>query len=552
MSTKHKAMLSVLSVAAAGMLAGCSTTTNSTATTSTANHQPREGGSIQLDSFSGPQNLDPAKAFDGVSEEVVLEMYNQLVTYKGSTSDIVPSVAKSWTVSPDGKTYTFNLRNAKFWNGDPVTAQSFIDEFERVLNPKTASPGEGYIDPIVVGSTAYHQGKATQISGMAAPNSQTLVIHLTEAEPFFPEILAMPIFSAVDQKYINQVGDDAFNSRSPMGSGPFKLSKISPNEVILAKNASYWQKDSHGNQLPYLNQVTININSNAQLDGMRFENGTTALFGQLTDGIPSAAYNDFLTNSKLKSDVVRNARNATFYLGLNVKMAPFNNPKVRQAAEYAIDKNQVIKLINGRGITANQPLPPGIQGYSHSLAADATYKYNQAKAKQLLKEAGYNGTPVTLYTYNDPDMVKILTAIQNDLTQVGFKVQMKPLALASYMTLNTSGKTQAFLTDWGQDYPDASDFLDSLFNTNQQPANNSTLYSNKQVDTWLNEAQTDTNQTQRLALYQQVTNQVMKDAVIVPLYYSVRTDAVQSWVHGYYVSPSLRDPLQYLWIDQNH
>jgi oligopeptide transport system substrate-binding protein len=552
----HRAALSILTITTiAGLLAGCGTQTNSSGGSTkavTTPGQPREGGSIQLDSFSGPQDLDPAKAFDGVSEEVVLQMYDQLVTYKGSTSDIVAGLAKTWNVSPDGKTYTFHLRKAKFWNGDKVTAQSFIDEFQRVLDPKVASPGEGFLDPIVVGSTAYHKGTAKTISGLKAPDAYTLVIHLTKPEPFFPEILAIPIFSAVDQKYINSVGERAFDSTSPMGSGPFQLGQISSSEVVLNKNKGYWKRDQYGNAIPYLNQVTIHINSNAQLDGMRFVNGTTALMGQLTNGIPSASYNNFITNQKLTKDVVRSTRNATFYLGLNTKMAPFNNPKIRQAIEYAIDKNKIVKLINGRGKVANQPLPPGIKGYTGQLSAGATYSYDPVKAKQLLKQAGYKGTPVTLYTYNDPDMVKILTSIQNDLSQVGIKAQVKPMALAAYMSLNTAGKTPAFLTDWGQDYPDASDFLDSLFNTNQQPANNATLYSNPSVDKWLNQAQTDTNEAERMALYQKVTNQVMKDATIVPLYYSVRADAVQSWVHGYYVSPSLRDPLQYIWIDSHH
>ncbi|WP_067929972.1 ABC transporter substrate-binding protein [Alicyclobacillus kakegawensis] len=556
MSTLKKTAVLLLSIPTlAAALTGCGATSQpiSTHSTSTGNH-PTEGGAIEIDSTAAPHQLDPAKAFDGVSEEVVLELYDQLVTYKGSTSTIVPSVAERWTVSPDGKTYTFYLRKGiRFWNGDKLTAQSFIDEFERVLNPKVNSPVEGFIDPIVVGSSAYHKGKAKTVKGLEAPDPYTLVIHLTQPEPFFLQILAMPTFSAVDSKYIQSVGENAFDSTSPMGTGPFKLRQISSNQVVLTKNRNYWKKDQYGNRLPYLDKVTINVNPNAQLDAINFQNGTTALMGQLTDGIPSSSYASFMSNPKLRKDIVRTVRNATFYLGLNTHMAPLNNVKVRQAIEYAINKKKIVQLIGGRGLIANQPLPPGIQGYLQHLPSEVNYTYDPPKAKQLLKEAGYpKGVTITLYTYEDPDMVKILQSIQYDLSRVGIRSKVKSLALGAYMDLNTNGKTQAFLTDWGQDYPDPSDFLNSLFNTNQQPQNNSTLYSNASVDQWLNKAQTDTNTSERMELYKKVTIQVMKDAPIVPLYYSVRTDAVQPWVHGYYVSPSLRDPLQYLWVDSKH
>lgn len=551
-----KGLAVVASMAAVGaLMAGCGTTTKSSSTTGAVSGTgaPREGGSITLDSVSNFRDLDPALNYDTASNELVSEMYDTLVTYKGATSTIVPSLAKNWDVAPDGKTYTFHLRQGvTFWNGDKMTAQSFIDEFQRVLNPQVASPAEEFINPIIAGSTAYNKGLAKIVAGLSAPNPYTLVIHLTKPEPFFLDVLAMPFFSAVDQTYITKVGNKAFDSTTAMGTGPFELSSMTTNTVVLTKNPHYWKKDANGNPLPYLNKVTININKNAELDAMNFEQGQTALMGNLI-GIPSSVYPQFAHNPKMSPLIVKAPLNAVQYLGLNASMAPLNKVKVRQAVQYAINKKKVLQLLNNRGQLANQPLPPGIEGHLSNLPADVSYSYNIAKAKELLAQAGYpNGFTTTLYTANNPDALKVAASIQNDLAQVGIKVNIQQSDWNTFLDIEEKGKANMFLTGWFQDFPDASDFLDTLFNTNQQPVNNAFMYSNPQVDAWLNQAQTDNNATQRMSLYNKVTEQVMKDAPMVPLYYPVQYSAVQSWVHGFYISPTLPDPLQYIWLDAGH
>ena len=547
----------VASVGALGLLlAGCGSgsnggnTGNGSTPAATVN---KEGGSIILDSSGSIKDLDPAHAYDTASDEFVNEMYDTLVTYQGTSSNIIPHAATSWEVSPDGKTYTFHLRNdMKFWNGDPVTAQSFVDEFTRVLSKSVNSPGEGFLDPIVEGSTAYFQGKATSVSGLSAPDKYTFVVKLTQPEPFFLEVLAMPFFSAVDQSWINKVGNQAFDSQKPMGSGPFELQSNNPNQIVMTKNPNYWMKDSDGNRLPYLDKVTVRINPNENLNALNFEKGETAFLGNL-QMVPTSQWNTFLNTPKLKATMMNAPQNSTWYIGLNSTVKPFDNVLVRQAIEYAINKDKIRQLMNGRVQVANQPLPPGIKGYMNPLPADATYNYDPAKAKQLLAQAGYpNGFTTTLYSQNSSDAMKIDTSIQSDLAAVGIKVNIDSTAWGTFLTDNEKGKQGMFQLAWLQDFPDASDFLNTLFNTNQQPQNNSSMYSNKQVDEWLNKAQTDTNETERYQLYDKVTEQIMKDAPWVPLYYSEFNYAVQPWVHGFYINPTLTDPLQFIWIDKNH
>ncbi|MCL6445461.1 MAG: ABC transporter substrate-binding protein [Alicyclobacillus sp.] len=464
-------------------------------------------------------------------------------------------------ISKDGKTYTFHLRKGiKFANGDPMTAQSFIDEFERVLGKDgTVSQGEGFLDPIVVGSTAYNKAKVKpkSISGVSAPNPYTLVIHLTKPEPFFLNILAMPFFSAVDQKYIDQVGAKAFDTRDMMGTGPFEVvpKSVTPNGMVMVRNPLYWRKDQWGNRLPYLDKVTININKNGDVDSLHFQQGTTAIIGNLFQGIPSSSFPKFKTDPNLKKTLYSAPQNAVWYIGQNVKIAPFNNAKVRVALEYAINKARIIQLLNGRGQVANQPLPPGLQGYVKNMPASVNYTYNPSKAKALLAAAGYGPNKklsITLYSQNDPDFNKIANAIAYDLQQIGVNCKIHLMDDNAFWNEAEQGKFGWFIGGWIQDFPDASDFLNTLLNSDEAPSNNMTNYSNPQVDEWLNKAQTDPNQAERWKLYEKVTIQVMKDAAWIPLYYPVAYYAAQTWVHGFYISPTLPDPLQYVWIDPGH
>jgi oligopeptide transport system substrate-binding protein len=549
-----KGALVLASVSALGLaLAGCGTSTGGNTTGTTTPTKPVEGGSIVLDETQALRDLDPALSYDTQSNEVVQQLYDRLVTYKTGTNntELTGMDAKSWTISSDSKTYTFHLRNGmKFWNGKPVTAQSFIDEIQRVATKTVASPGEYFIEDIQ-GEQAFNKGQAKTISGLSAPNNLTLVIHLSQPNAAFLNVMAMPFFSAVDQSYINQVGSKSFDATKAMGSGPFELKGISSSQVVLTKNPHYWQKDQYGNQMPYLDQVTIRVNNNAQLDALNFEQGQTAWLG-MQQGIPSSAFPHFETTPTLSKLLIKQTQNSIFYLGLNNKIAPFNNVNARRAIEYAIDKRNIIKLFNGRGIVANQPLPPGLAGYVKNLPSNVDYTYNPTKAKQLLKLAGVKpGTKITLYSENDPEQMKMNQSIQANLQAVGLNCVIKATSWGTFLDIEEKGQAQMFASGWMQDYPEAGDFL-FLFQSNQMPDNNCAMYSNKQVDQWVNQASTSTDPATRTQLYQKITDQVMSDAPWVPLYYPVAYYAVQSWVHGWFAPAVNMDPLQYVWIDKAH
>ncbi|GMA64564.1 ABC transporter substrate-binding protein [Alicyclobacillus fastidiosus] len=568
-----RGMATVVSVGMlSALIAGCGTNSTATSTDNTSSNgassssKPVEGGSITLDMTQAVPDLDPAVEYDTVSEDIGSQVYQQLVTYSKNTNNITGELAQSWDVSPDGKTYTFHLRKGiTFSNGDPLTSQDFVFELERVLDknmqPKPSPGNQFFFD--IAGAQAYYNGQAKSISGITTPDKDTLVIHLVKPEQFFLKIMAMSFASAVDPAFVKKVGNAAMDTTQAMGTGPFEIKTINQNQVVLVKNPHYWQKDSSGNQLPYLNQVTINVNNNSEVDALHWEQGQTAFMSPWLiggDGIPSSAYPTIMNSPKYKSDVMTQPMNSIEYVGLNMKPTlngkanPLSNLKVRQAIEYAFQDSQIIKINNGAVRPLNQPLPNTLEGYVSQLEPSAQYSYNITKAKQLLKEAGYsNGLTLDMWNENTDSAKKEDQAFQAMMKQIGITVNLHEVTWKDFLTKAMSGTAQMYESGWEQDFPDASDFLNTLFNSDQIAAgNNMNNYSNPQVDQWLNQAEYSTDQQQRDQLYGQVINKVMSDAAWVPYYQYVGYFCVQPWVHGLMTSDILEDQLEYIWIDQSH
>lgn len=528
------------------VLSGC-TSSSKTDGAAKSTGKAVKGGEIQIDMSSDFSHLDPAMCYDFGCYEVVPQFYNRLITYKPDSTDLMGDAAESYNISDDGLTYTFKLKKGlKFWNGTDVTAQSFIDEFKRILDPKVGSPAEAFLDPIVEGSTAFNKGKAKEISGITAPDPYTLVIKLTKPQGVFLDVLAMPFFSAIDQKYVDSIGDKEFDHK-PMGSGPWKMESYDiGKQMVLAKNADYYDKSK-----PKLDKITITFEKNTQSSALKFKQGKTAFIGW-NQAIDSASFIQFNSDPKYKNMLQKQTLVSTYYLALNNKVKPFDNVKVRQAVNYAIDKEKLVKLQNGRAKVADQILPPDMPGYDKNLPDDLKYTYNVDKAKELMKEAGYaNGFKTTLLTTSSDESTKEAESIQSDLKKIGIDVEIRPLSGASYSDGARSLKYGIVSTAWFQDYPDPSDFLDVLLNGNQIPANNWAAYNNPQVNKELNAAAGLSPGQKRWDTYTKIQEEIMKDAPWVPLYTPVRYSIVQPWVKGFYMHPVWMDPLDNISITKH-
>lgn len=547
---------------------GSSTSSNATTSNSGSSSnagKPIEGGSITVDTSQAVPDLDPAVAFDTTSAEVDYAIYQQLVTYKKGSYEIIPQLAKSWNISSDGLTYTFHLKKGiKFSNGDPMNATSFVTEFQRLLQknlkPKP-SPGSQFFMNIK-GAQAYYDGSANKISGITTPDKYTLVIKLKKPENFFLKILAMPFASAVDPAYIKKHGNAAMDTTNAMGTGPFKLVTNSQSKVVLKKNPNYWQKDKYGQQLPYLNQVTINVNNNGQVDAMNWEQGKTAFMSPWLiggDGIPSSQYPTIMNSPQYKKLVMKQPQNSIFYIGLNMqskingKKNPLSNLDVRKAMEYAFKDSKMVKLNNGAVKGLNQPLPDTMQGYVKKLSPSATYGYNLSQAKALMKKSPYpKGFTMDYWSENTNTAKNEATAFQSMMSQIGITVNLHVVTWKDFLSKAMTGNAQSYMSGWQQDFPDPSDFLNTLLNSKEIPQNNMNHYNNKQVDQWLNQAQYSTDTSKRNALYAKVINKVMSDAAWIPMTQNVGYYCVQSWVHGFYTSPVMYDPFGKIWISKGH
>lgn len=563
MTVTWKRSLAVVSSAMilAGVLAGCGSTPstnnatnsgasggNQTSTNNTASTgAPVSGGKIQIDENQDFAHLDPALAYDTGDWEIVpQQMYNQLITYKPKSAQLGPDIASTWDVSSDGKTYTFHLRkDVTFWNGDKVTAQSFIDEFQRILDKSLNSPAEGFIDPAIVGAHDYYTSKAKTITGITAPDPYTLKIQLTAAEAYFMDVLAMPFFSPVDMTYINKIGNKAYD-HSAMGTGPFEfVSYTQGKELILKKNPNYFIAGT-----PKLNEIDFMISSNEQASALKFKQGTSA-FISWNQNIDSADFVSMINDPKYKNDFYKQPLVAVWYLALDVKpKSPIQNKLVRQAINMAIDKKKLVQLQNGRAQVANQVLPSAMPGYEQSLPANIDYKYDPTQAKKLLQQAGYgSGFTVDMLTPSDSTTAKLAQSIQADLATVGIKINIKPENSSSYGQDAMGHKYPITFTAWFQDFPDPYDFLDILLNGNQiSSGNNMAAYNNPTVNKELAAAAVMPNGAARYQKYSDIQNQILADAPWVPLYYPVQYAVVQPWIKGFYMNPVLLDPLQNLSI----
>lgn len=555
---KGLAVVSTTAMAVA-LLAGCGggSSTNDTNTAATGNTtansgQPVKGGSIDFDINDDISHFDPALAYDQGAWEFMPEvLYNELVTYKPGSSDIVPDLAKDMPeVSADGLTYTFHLRqDAVFANGDKCTAQSFIDEFQRVLTKSIQSPAVGFIDPAIKGADEFYKGQAKSISGLEAPDDYTLKITLTKPEGFFLKVLAMPFFSPVDVNYIKSVGGDKAFDHSPMGTGPFKMDGGYQNGqgFTLVRNDKYFDTKK-----PNLDKIVVHVNHNQDSSALSFQQGKTAIMGDYNQPITAQSYVQWSQDPQYKDLLVKQPFLGIEYLGLNTQVAPFNKVKVRQALNMAIDKDKLVKLTNGRGQVANQIIPPGIQGHEDSLPSDIDYKYNVDAAKKLLADAGYpNGFKTEMLVRNREPFLTLAPAIQADLKAIGIDVSIHTVGESDYLSNAESGKEPMGIYGWFADFPDPYDFLDVLLNSNQAPINNWANYKNPAIDKLLNQAATMQDGPDRYKLYQDIQNKMLADAPWVPLYNPLGVYIHQPNIKGYYTSPVLEDPLADIWVDNN-
>ncbi|MGO8464881.1 ABC transporter substrate-binding protein [Rhizobium leguminosarum] len=416
-----------------------------------AQETPKQGGDIVVTYKDDITTLDPAIGYDWVNWSMIKSLYSRLMDYAPGTPNPVPSLAESFTVSPDGLTYTFKLhKGVKFSNGREVVASDVKYSIERAVDPKTQGPGAGFFGAIK-GFEDETGGKTTTLSGIETPDDGTVIFNLSRPDATFLHVLAINFASVVPKEAVEAAAGDF--GKKPVGSGTFILKDWTiGQQLVFERNKDYFVKG-----VPYIDSFKVEVGQEPLVALLRLQKGEVDIAG---DGIPPAKFLEIKNSADGAQMIVDGEQLHTGYITLNTKVKPFDNVKVRQALNMAINKDRITRILNGRATPANQPLPPLMPGYDKSFAG---YAYDVAKAKALLAEAGYpDGFETVLYSTNTDPQPRIAQAIQQDLAAVGVKAEVRALAQANVISAGgTEGEAPMIWSGgmaWIADFPDPSNF----------------------------------------------------------------------------------------------
>jgi oligopeptide transport system substrate-binding protein len=503
----------------------------------------RFGGTYRRALANNPATLDPAFVSDIYSRTVVMQISEGLVQFDSHLNPI-PAIAEFWEASRDGRIWTFTLRQGvQFHHGREVTAEDFVYSFTRLLGPKARGPVTDFLRRIQ-GADEFVQGKATSVQGLQAIDRYTLRIALKE--PFAPSLTVLGLANAavVPQEEVERLGDRF--AQVPVGAGPFKLVQWEPGkEIILAANEHYYEGR------PFLDSVVFKIGETFEQSFAQF------LAGNLDEAIiPSGKTEEVHNDSSYRQyQLLRRPTLGLLYVGFNTQVKPFDDKRVRQAFNYAVNKEVIVSNITKMGsLPANGVLPPGMPGHDPDLQG---YSYNPIKAKQLLAEAGYPngaGFPVVqLWTVSKAESTKAeLAAYQTYLAELGVQVEIHFVdEWTRYAEMLGRGELQMFRYAWYADFPDPDSFFFPLLHSAGQP--NNMFYRNPQVDKLLEQAREETDYVQRVKLYREAERIVMEDVPWIAQHNHIFEYLYQPYVQGVEVS-LLGDrwiPMNKIWLKRS-
>lgn len=502
----------------------------------------RQGGIYRRPLANNPVTLDPARPNDVYGRTIANQLFDGLVQFDGALA-IKPAIAETWTASRDGLMWTFTLKKGvKFHHGREVTAEDFVYSFTRIVDPQTKSAGA----PIflkIKGAREFAGGRAQKVEGLEVLDPYTLRITLTEAQTPFVSSLAVGFAKVVPREVVENLGDRF--GQQPVGTGPFKFVEwVRSKHITLAANTDYFEGR------PSLDRLEYRIFTGEALDEMFDELER----GNLEDsGIPARERPRLLNGRKYQ--FIRRPILGIAFLGINTAEKPLDDPRVRQALNYSIDRRTIMReiyqdqILPGAGI-----LPPGTYGYDPKLVG---YPYDPKKAAHLLAAAGYpggKGLPV-IHIWSarkNDEAVAEHEAIVKSLAAVGVRAEVHYNTVwPEYKGQVYGGKLPIFRYSWYADTPDPETFLGQLFDS--RSPDNITRYRNPTVDTLLQRARLEPDAQKKLQLYQEVERRIVGDAPLLVLSYYTYERVFQPYVKGIQVS-ALGDPyipMKKIWIEQD-
>jgi oligopeptide transport system substrate-binding protein len=476
------------------------------------------------------QSLDPHK-IEGVPESNVSRDLLEGLVISDTQGHPIPGVAESWE-NKDGKVWTFHLRkNAKWSNGEPVTAQDFVYSWQRLADPKTASPYASYlqyghlenIDDIIAGKIS------PDTLGVKALDANTLQVTLSEAVPYFFKLLIHPSMSPVYKPAVDKFGEKWTQPENWVGNGAFKLQAHVINErIVVVRNPDYWDnantKLDKVTFLPISSEVS-DVNRYFSNDGsdMTYNNMPIELFKKLQRDNPKELHVDPYL--------------CTYYYEINNQKAPFTDPRVREALKLGLDRDIMVNKVLAQGqLPAYSYTPPATDGAN--LTKPEWFSWSQdkrnAEAKKLLAEAGYTADkPLTFeLLYNTSDLHKKLAIAASSIWKknLGVNIKLNNQEWKTFLDTRHQGNFDVSRAAWCADYNEPSSFLNTMISDS---SSNTAHYKSAAFDKVMADSAKASDEKSRSDLYAKAEQILDKDSAIVPVYYYVNARLVKTYVGGY-------------------
>src|SRR5436190_5588559 len=482
-----------------------------------------EGGIFVFGRGGDSVKLDPAVVTDGESFRATDQIFDRLLAFDGSTTNIRPALAKSWDIGPDGLTYVFHLREGvTFHDGTPFNAQAVKWNFDRWGDEN--SPWRNATD-----SFDYYidtAGWSEVITSVDVIDDLTVQFTLSQPQGTFLLNMALPAMAIASPTAM--MADIANAYKNPVGTGAFQFVEWVPGDhITLTKNPNYW------GDVPSLDQVVIRAIPDNSARYLSVKSGSIDMMeGINVEDLPDARRDRNL------SVVLRPSLNVA-YINVNQKQKPFDNVKVRQAMAAAINRGGIVEaLYGGIGSVATQLVPPSLGiGWNPDVKGPT---YDPDLAKKLLADAGLpNGfttdfwyMPVSRPYYPNPQA--IAQAFASDLGKVGIKVNLKTEDWGTYLDDRNKLKFPAWMLGWTGDIGDPDNFLFTFFG----PTAPDNSWDNAQVKTLLKQAQNSSDLNERDAIYRQVDMIIDQEVPRIPIAHTTPPLVARNYIRGYVPNPT--------------
>ncbi|OOR99563.1 oligopeptide ABC transporter substrate-binding protein OppA [Haemophilus paracuniculus] len=488
---------------------------------------------IVINNGAEPSSFDPHKT-EGVPEsQIAYQLFEGLVTVDSDGKD-QPGVAESWQSSPDYKTWTFKLRkDAKWSNGDPVTAHDFVYSWQRLVNPKTAAPYASFLTYLQVENAQdIIDGKKQPAElGVKAVDDYTFEVKLSAPVPYAIGLTTHTSLFPVNKNVVEKFGDAWVKKENFVGNGAYKLVDHVINEkIVFERNPNYWNdKETVINKATFLAIESLNT------DVARYRAGDEDMTNY---GLPPEIYQKL--KKEIPNEVFTVKTLSTYIYELNNKKAPFNDVRVRQALNLALDRNVITDKVLGQGQTpAYVFTPPYIT--EGNLIANPAYASEpmaerKVKAKKLLEEAGFSKTNPLKFTllYNTNENHKKIALAASSLWKANtdglVDVKLENQEWKTYLNTRREGKSEVARAGWAADYNQATTYVNYFLSNS---SNNTAFYQSKAYDEAVAESYAATDAEGRAKAYAKAEAILAQDAPIVPVYFYVNTRLVKPYVKGY-------------------